>query len=123
MSKRVLDVGNCNPDHSSITYLLESNFDVEVSRTHGLDDTMQTLQSQSFDLILVNRVMDRDGSPGLEIIQQIKDLPSQAQTPVIMITNYPDFQQAAIAAGAVEGFGKAELGDETTLDKLNAHLS
>ena len=123
MSKRVLDVGNCNPDHSSITYLLESNFDVEVSRTHGLEDTLQTLQSQLFDLILVNRVMDRDGSPGLEIIQQIKDLPSQAQTPVMMITNYPDFQQAAIAAGAVEGFGKAELGDETTLDKLNAHLS
>lgn len=122
MSKRVLAVGNCNPDHSSITYLLESNFDVEVSRTHGLEDTLQALQSQSFDLILVNRVMDRDGSPGLEIIQQIKDLPSQVQTSVMMITNYPDFQQAAIAAGAVEGFGKAELGDETTLDKLNAHL-
>lgn len=118
MHKKVLDVGNCNPDHSSLTRLLQSHFEVEVSRTHGLDDTLASLQDKEFDLVLVNRVMDRDGSSGLRIIERIKADPHSADTPVMMITNYDDHQQTAVAAGALQGFGKSELNASETLEKL-----
>lgn len=122
MQKKVLDVGNCNPDHGSLTRLLQSNFDVEVSRTHGMRDTLQLLQTEEFDLILVNRLMDHDGSSGLEIIKQIKADANTAETPVMMITNYPDHQESAISAGAISGFGKSELNETDTLKKLEQVL-
>ncbi len=55
MSKRVLDVGNCGPDHYSIRELIAGNFDAEVVQTHGRDDTLSRLRESSFDLVLINR--------------------------------------------------------------------
>ncbi|MDB4793087.1 response regulator [bacterium] len=123
MPKKVLDVGNCNPDHGSLTHLLQSNFDVDVSRTHGMRDTLELLQTDEFDLILVNRLMDRDGSSGLEIIKKIKEDANTIETPVMMITNFPDHQAAAVSVGAIHGFGKSELHEPDTLRKLEACLS
>lgn len=123
MPKKVLDVGNCNPDHGSLTHLLQSNFDVEISRTHGMRDTLELLQTDEFDLILVNRLMDRDGSSGLNIIKTIKENANSTKTPVMMITNYPDHQEAAVSEGAILGFGKSELHDPHTLNKLEECLS
>ena len=40
MSKRVLDVGNCVPDHAAIRSLLERTFRAEVAQTHGPEDTL-----------------------------------------------------------------------------------
>ena len=122
MPKKVLDVGNCNPDHGALTHLLQSNFDVDVSRSHGMRDTLELLQINEFDLILVNRLMDRDGSSGLEVIKKIKEDANSTNTPVMMITNYPDHQEAAVSVGAIIGFGKSELHDPETLKKIEACL-
>ena len=40
----------------------------------------------------------------------------------MLVSNYADAQQAAVAAGAIEGFGKAELGADETEEKLRAVL-
>ena len=32
MTKRVLDVGNCDPDHAAISAFFSSNFDVQMGR-------------------------------------------------------------------------------------------
>ncbi|QDT32477.1 response regulator [Thalassoglobus polymorphus] len=122
MTKKVLDVGNCNPDHSSLTRLLKQNFEVDVLRAHGMRDTLDLLKSGDVDLVLVNRVMDRDGASGLEIIQKMKSNPELAAVPVMMITNYEDAQQSAIEAGAEPGFGKSALTLQSTLDKLEPFL-
>ncbi len=122
MSKKVLDVGNCNPDHSSLTRLLKKNFEVDVLRTHGMRDTLDLLKNEDVDLVLVNRVMDRDGASGLQIIQEMKSNPELSSVPVMMITNYEDAQQSAIEAGAEPGFGKSALTLQSTLDKLEPFL-
>ena len=122
MTKNVLDIGNCRPDHAAIRSLIESSFDAKVLQAHGWDDTLAALESGEFDLILVNRRLDRDGSDGLEIIRRVKAHARLAAVPVMMITNYPDFQQAAGAAGAEPGFGKADLGQPGTLQQLAPFL-
>ncbi len=118
MPKRVLDIGNCDPDHAAIRRMLEQSFGAEVVRAHQESDALQFLRTQAFDLVLVNRKLDSDYSDGLAIIERIKADPQLAATPCMLITNYPEHQQAALAAGALSGFGKQELDSAATRDKL-----
>lgn len=118
MAKRVLDVGNCSPDHAAIRSLLERNFGAEVRQAHGPEDALQALQSESFDLVLVNRKLDRDYSDGIEVLRQIKADDRLRSIPVMLITNYAEHQAAAVAEGALYGFGKLELRAAETHQKL-----
>ncbi len=122
MTKRVLDVGQCNPDHSAIRWLLERSFQAHVVRTHELLDTLQALREQAYDLILINRKLDIDYSDGMEILRELKANPELSQIPVMLVTNFPEYQAAAVAAGAVPGFGKDELNQPQTVEKLKKYL-
>ena len=122
MSKRVLDVGQCGPDHSTIRHYLTTNFDCEVVQTHGADDTLQLLRAGRYDLVLINRKLDQDYSDGVEIIRAIKADETTRNVPVMLVTNYPEHQEVAIAAGAIRGFGKLEFGRPDTKEKLAAIL-
>jgi CheY-like chemotaxis protein len=122
MTKRVLDVGNCVPDHQAIRHLLTRKFQAEVVQTHGLDDTLAELRQGAIDLVLVNRKLDRDYSDGLEIIRAIKCDQNFASTPCMLITNYAEYQQIAIAAGAEPGFGKDRLHTPETMTILEPFL-
>jgi CheY-like chemotaxis protein len=123
MPKRVLDVGQCAPDHATIRSFLTRNFDCEVVQTHGADDTLEQLRRGQFDLVLVNRKLDADYSDGIEVIRRIKGDPATAAVPVMLVTNYPEHQEAAIAAGSIRGFGKLEYNKPETLARLAAELS
>lgn len=122
MAKRVLDVGNCNMDHSSITRLVAGEFQAEIVRAHAKTDALAALEKQQFDLVLINRLMDRTGEPGLEIIQEIKRRPEISATPVMMITNFAEHQETAMKNGAEPGFGKREMGSADTREKLAKFL-
>lgn len=122
MTKRVLDVGNCTADHSSISELIESAFDATVIQAHDAEEAAEAVTTDSFDLVLVNRIIDRNQSSGLDIIQRIKSDSRSSSTPVMMITNFPEHQDLAIEAGAQPGFGKSELGSAELIDKLRKYL-
>jgi CheY-like chemotaxis protein len=122
MTKRVLDVGNCGPDFGSMVRFLTKNFDCQVDQAHGLEDTLEKLRGGDYALVLVNRKLDRDYSDGSEILKQIKADPALQSTPVMIITNYAEHQDAAEALGAERGFGKLEYGDPMTLEKLEKFL-
>jgi CheY-like chemotaxis protein len=123
MTKRVLEIGNCNLDHTLLSVLLNRNFQAAVIRAHDAAEALAALRSGPFDLVLVNRLLDRDGSEGLGLIRTIKASPEFAATPVMMITNYPEHQERAVAAGAELGFGKAELQAAETHEKLARFLA
>jgi CheY-like chemotaxis protein len=120
--KRVLDVGNCVPDHVAICQLLEGRFGAQVDRADQWDDAEQQLRRVNYDLVLVNRKLDIDYSDGLEIIKRIKSDPALRHIPVMLVTNYADHQQSAVAEGALLGFGKLELWSSETHAKLAAVL-
>ena len=122
MTKRVLDVGNCVPDHGAIRAMLEQTFAAQVLQGHGHDDTLELLRQEPVDLVLVNRKLDQDYSDGLEIIRAIKAQPQLRDIPCMLITNDPDQQDAAVAAGAEYGFGKKELHAATRRQRLAEFL-
>jgi two-component system chemotaxis response regulator CheY len=123
--QRVLSVGQCGPDHRSISRFLTRYFGVEVESADTCDEAQSAMRAGKFSLVLVNRLLDIDGSPGMDVICALKDDPDPAlaSIPVMLVSNDPDAQQAAIAKGTVLGFGKADLDSPATLALLKAHLT
>jgi CheY-like chemotaxis protein len=122
MPKRVLDVGNCVPDHTAITKFLTGKFNCEVLQANGAEDALATLAKGGVDLVLVNRKLDMDYSDGIEVIRQMKADAKAASVPVMLITNYAEHQDAAEAIGALRGFGKLEYQKPETVARLEAVL-
>lgn len=118
---RVLDVGNCDPDHRSIRAMLAANFDVQVDRVMFVDEALAALQRSTYDLVLVNRLIFEDGSDGMALIRSLRN-DRTVQRPVMMISNFAHAQEMAVSAGAVRGFGKASLGTPETLARLGEYL-
>ncbi len=123
MSKRVLSIGNCSFDHRALSEVIESNFPAQVMKADTLPDALSQLKSGPFDLVLVNRQLDSDGSEGLQVIEQMKTDSALRHIPVMMITNFSEHQANAQQAGAVEGFGKHDLQSSEAVDKLRPFLS
>jgi CheY-like chemotaxis protein len=123
MTTRVLDVGQCSPDHAAIRAYLARHFGCEVVPTHGARDAIEQLKNGHFDLVLVNRKLDQDYSDGIDVIRAIKADSAVADVPVMMVTNYAEHQDAAVAAGAHRGFGKLEIDLPETREKLAAVLA
>jgi CheY-like chemotaxis protein len=121
MPKRVLDVGNCAPDHAAITRLM-AHHGCEVVQAHGADDALAALRNGGIALVVVNRKLDVDYSDGIEVIRQIKAEPAVAATPVMLVTNYAEHQDAAEKLGALRGFGKLEFEKPETHERIKAAL-
>lgn len=121
--KRVLSVGQCIPDHGSIAHTLERHFQAEVVAAATAAEALAQLDKEAYDLVLVNRVFDWDGDSGLELIKQLKSADHGRTIPVMLVSNYKDAQQEAVAAGAVPGFGKSTLGHPEMLDRVRSILS
>lgn len=118
----VLSIGQCNFDHGRISETLRHAFKAEVVGADTFDEALPLIERNPPALILVNRKLDLDGSDGLAIIQELRSGPATANIPVMLVSNYPEYQAQAVALGATEGFGKAELGRPETLAKLESYL-
>lgn len=120
MTKRVLDVGNCGPDHHSLTKLVTTNFDATVDHANQAVDALSLLDKHEYSLAVVNRLLDCDGSEGMDVVRQIKV--KRPTLPVMLVTNYDEHQQAAINAGCEPGYGKNDLFSESTVALLTKYL-
>lgn len=119
---RVLNIGQCALDHGSISRYLRKTFGADVDAAATFSQALQKLRATPFDLVLVNRVTDSDGTFGLDLIRSIKSEPALATLPVILVSNYPDAQAEAEKLGAMSGFGKAELSTAKARECLSAAL-
>ncbi|MEM9702983.1 MAG: hypothetical protein AAF907_11130 [Planctomycetota bacterium] len=122
---RVLNVGQCVPDHMSISAYLKRTFGAEVVKVDSEEDALAAVEAGSVDLVLVNRLYDADGSSGLDTVEAIAAgtaLSATDRPPVMLVSNFADAQQQAVKKGALPGFGKSELGAPATDEKLAAVL-
>ncbi len=120
--KTVLSIGQCRPDQAAISHYLTSHFGATVLTAELPADAWQLLKSRTVDLILINRKLDADYSDGMEILQQILADKTTAALPVMLVSNFAEWQEKAVALGAAYGFGKAELNHPETKQRLSAVL-
>lgn len=116
--KLVIDVGQCNPDHAALTRAVEQ-CGASILRAHTGADAKRLLAEHEVALVLVNRILDADGSDGMQLIGE---LIAMGRAPVMLVSNYPDCQSKAVEMGALPGFGKAALADPSTIAMLQAVL-
>jgi CheY-like chemotaxis protein len=121
-TRRVLSVGQCAADNWSISRTLEQAFAVEVVPAATAAEALARLRQETFTLVLVNRILDRDGSSGLDLIRRVRVDEQLALLPIMLVSNYADAQRQAASAGAAPGFGKAELGTPEMLQRVGAFL-
>lgn len=116
MAMRILDVGQCGFDGPKITTLLQQRLGAKVDSAATADDARKKLADKTYDLVLVNRVFAADGSSGLDLIEEFVRDASPA--PVMLVSDRKDAQAAAVAKGAVRGFGKAALDNVETFELI-----
>ena len=121
MAKRILSVGQCGADHAGISEVLKRHFDVAVETADSVIQALSTA-NDGFALVLVNRILDRTGEEGLELIGKMQAEKRLKDIPVMLVSNYDDAQQAARAAGARPGFGKSTMGDAESIELLRPLL-
>lgn len=122
MSKTVLSIGQCSADHASISRLLQTKFQAFIKTADSIEEAFKHSHNSSIDLILVNRIFDLTGEEGLNFIRDHLAGPAKL-IPVILISNYADAQESAVALGARRGFGKAALNSPETEKILREFLS
>lgn len=119
---RVLDVGNCDADHSLIRGMIESHFAAQVERAMSVRQAQEALRRGRYDLVLVNRLIFADRSEGLELVRWMKGQGGAPDTPVMLVSDRESAQAEAVTSGAERGFGKAAVGRLETLERLGEFL-
>lgn len=115
---KVLLVGHCGFDSGSLTHLVSDTMGIKAVRVNS--DAALKKQADASTLLLINRVLDGDFQAG-DGVALVEEIASQSDAPKMMvITNYPDVQQKAQAAGALEGFGKNDMGDAGVSQRLKS---
>ena len=115
---RILSVGQCGFDQFGLSRRLKKGFAAEVATADSASAAISALRSAPFDLVLVNRIFDADGTEGLDLIREIKADPTLAATPVMLVSNYAEAQNEATSLGALPGFGKSEIGTTAFQNRL-----
>jgi DNA-binding NarL/FixJ family response regulator len=109
MPKKVALVGHCGPDSSYLRMIVaKAGRDIQVFAADDENELMQLLE-RGIDLLLLNRQLDFgfDETEGVALIRRLHA--QHASVKLMLVSNYPDAQAAAVKAGALPGFGKREM--------------
>ncbi len=117
----VLAVGNCSADQWALAAMIEQEFEARALSADDWEEAAEILARDPVDLVLVNRVLEHGGD-GLEVIRALKADARWSAVPVMLVSNYPEYQDVAVQAGAVRGFGKNSLYHRATVDLLARYL-
>jgi len=118
---KVLLVGHCGLDSGSLHQLVRSaKADVSVIMVNSQAELDR--QANADALLLVNRVLDGafEADDGIDLIGRLAK--NGAKPAMMLISNYPDAQAAAVEAGAMPGFGKSQAGSQQTVTMVREAL-
>lgn len=122
MSTRIALVGHCGPDSTYLRMtVMKAAKDVQVIMADD-DSELKDALSQGVDLILFNRELGYGFTEtmGVDLIKRLR-----AEHPnlrMMLVSNYADAQAAAVANGALLGFGKREIGSPRVVEVLKEAL-
>lgn len=115
----IYSVGQCGFDHSNIASAL-SDAGCATRNIQSERELHLELRKELPSLILVNRLLDRDGQSGVSVIRNLKNNEHYRHVPVMLVSNYTQAQEEAVDAGALPGFGKNSLFDQDTIERIKS---
>ena len=123
MSKRVVLVGHCGPDSSFLRIAVSrAGKDVQVMAADDGRELKRALDS-GVDLLLFNRQLEFgfDDDEGVAAIRKLR--PTYPDVKMMLVSNYPEAQAAAVAEGALPGFGKREMNTPRVTELIREALT
>jgi DNA-binding NarL/FixJ family response regulator len=123
MAKKIILVGHCGPD-SSYLRMAVSGASKDVAIAHAHDDaSLDKLIDDGADLVLLNRQLEYGFSTeeGVAMIERLRE--KYPQVKMMLVSNYPEAQEAAVKAGALLGFGKSQIGTPRVAELIRQALS
>ena len=123
MAKRVALIGHCGPDSSFLRLAVQkAGRDIKVVAADTSDELQEVIED-GVALLLFNRVLDFgfEEEEGVEVIRRLR-----AQHPelkMMLVSNYPKSQADAVAAGALPGFGKRDIGSPRVTELIRDALA
>jgi CheY-like chemotaxis protein len=122
MSSTIILAGHCGPDSSYLRMTLSKA--VKSARIISADDDAELMQALrgGADLLLLNREMPYGfmDTQGVNMIPPLKQ--AYPKLKIMLISNYSEAQEAAVAAGGLPGFGKREMGSARVTQLLRDAL-
>ena len=122
MPKKIALVGHCGPD-SSFLRIAVSKAERD-SHVYMVDDdsSLKRVLDDGVDLLLLNRQLDYgfDEQEGVALIRKLRAKYPGVKT--MLVSNYAEAQAAAVAEGALPGFGKREIGTPRVNELLREAL-
>lgn len=99
-----------------------ASIDEQITVDAEHDQQAAEASAEAGSLLLINRVLDGrfEASNGIDLIKHLKA--KNADSKLILISNYADAQQSAEDAGALKGFGKSDVGSEAFKSRMAAGL-
>jgi ActR/RegA family two-component response regulator len=123
MPKKIALVGHCGPD-SGYMRMIVSGVEKGVQVVAADDDQdLSKILKDGVDLLLVNRVLDFgfEEKEGIAVIRKLHK--HDPKLKMMLVSNYPEAQTAAVAAGALPGFGKRDLGAARVKEMIREALT
>jgi two-component system, chemotaxis family, chemotaxis protein CheY len=118
MSKKIALVGHCGPDSSYLRMAVSRA--VKGASVVAADDDheLHRVIEEGVDLLLLNRVLDYGftSDEGVDVIRRLRE--KHPHLKMMLVSNYPEAQAEAVAAGALPGFGKREIGTSRVTEVL-----
>ena len=122
MSKKVALVGHCGPDSSFLRIAVSrAQRDIQVLSADD-DGDLKRVLDDGVDLLLLNRQLDFgfDEQEGVALLRRIRA--AYPHVKAMLVSNYPEAQAAAVAEGALPGFGKREVNSPRVAEMLRDAL-
>ena len=122
MAKKVALVGHCGPDSSYLRIAVSrAERDIQVVSVDD-DSDLKRVLNDGVDLLLLNRQLDFgfDEDEGVALIRRLRAAYPNVRT--MLVSNYPEAQAAAVAEGALPGFGKRDIGSPRVAEMLREAL-
>jgi two-component system, chemotaxis family, chemotaxis protein CheY len=124
MSKKIALVGHCGPDSSYLrmTVMKAAGTGAQILMADD-DSQLKDALEQGVDLILFNRELGYgfQDKMGVDAIKRLRGTHPNLKT--MLVSNYADAQAAAVANGALPGFGKREIGSARVIEVLKGALT
>jgi DNA-binding NarL/FixJ family response regulator len=123
MAKKIVLVGHCGPDSSYLRMAVKNAFrDADVYMADDDRELEQAIE-RGADLLLLNRQLEYGFKDhlGVDVIRRLRA--EHAELRMMLVSNYADAQAEAVEAGALQGFGKREIGSARVSELLRTALN
>ena len=110
MPKKIALVGHCGPDSSFLRIAVSKAERNSYVMMVDDDSSLKRALDDGVDLLLLNRQLDYgfDEQEGVALLRKIRS--RYPAVKAMLVSNYPEAQAAAVAEGALPGFGKRDIG-------------